>query len=43
MTRHEPALPELCIDSRLVGRLAVLSVGFLAVTYVFVRVFVRWA
>jgi O-antigen ligase len=36
-----PALPRF--DGRLVQRLAVQSVCFLAATYIFVRVFVRWS
>ncbi|MCI0642799.1 MAG: O-antigen ligase family protein [Gemmataceae bacterium] len=31
------------LDMKIVGRFAALSVGFLAVMYVFVRVFIRWA
>jgi O-antigen ligase len=36
-------LPELKLNQRMVGRLAVASVAFLACTYVFVRVFARWS
>lgn len=38
-----PPLPSLRVDMRLVQRLAVVGVCFLAASYVFVRVFTRWA
>jgi O-antigen ligase len=38
-----PPLPALRFNGRVVGRLAIASVGFLAFTYVFIRIFLRWA
>lgn len=38
-----PPAAALRFDGRAVGRLALASVGFLAFTYVFVRLFIRWA
>ena len=43
VTPHHPALPVERFDGRVAGRIALASVGFLAMTYVLVRVFVRWA
>jgi O-antigen ligase len=43
VTPHHPALPVERFDGRMAGRIALASVGFLAMTYVLVRVFVRWA
>jgi hypothetical protein len=43
MTAVHPPLPAPAFSGRLVGRLAGISVLFLAGLYVFVRVFLRWA
>lgn len=43
MTRHWPPLPALRIDGPVLSRLALISIAFLACTYVFVRLFVNWA
>jgi len=43
VTPHYPALPAARFDGRVAGRIALASVGFLAMTYMLVRLFVRWA
>ena len=42
LARTTPPLPSERIDGRLLRRLVVVSVVFLVVAYVFVRIFVRW-
>ena len=37
-----PGGPVAAITTRLIGRLAVLSVAFLVVTNLFIKLFVRW-